>query len=136
MGYAANYADVIEWSQIRKIVPKEARAMQRALKKANVSLDDFCQAMERDGWESDLDSEASQQVVSAWASVSAAFTKATAVKGQGLTLAVRFHNADNDGDRYDDVSGGFFHVDGVYQLTPAGRQFAAKIERKFFVTFG
>ena len=25
MGYGANYADVIEWSEIKRIVPKEAR---------------------------------------------------------------------------------------------------------------
>jgi hypothetical protein len=144
MGFGASYADVIEWSQIKRIVPKEARALARELKRAGVSMDNFCQAMDREHWdyaEIALDDPTAvektiRQIESAWACLFAAFMKATAVDGVGLSLAARFHNADNDGDRYDDVSGGFFHVDGVYQLTPAGRKFAGKIERKFYVTFG
>jgi hypothetical protein len=144
MGYGASYADVIEWSEIKRLVPKEAHALARELKKAGVSMDNFCQAMDREHWdyaEIALDDpgaveKAIRQITSAWETLAAAFTKATTVEGAGLELVPRFHNADNDGDRYDDVSGGFFHVDGVYQLTPAGRKFAGKIERKFYVTFG
>ena len=144
MGFGANCVDVIEWSQIKRIVPKEARALARELKKAGVSMDNFCQLMDREEWDyAEIKSDdpnavekAIQQITNAWETLAAAFTKATTVDGAGLELTPRFHNADNDGDRYDDVSGGFFHVEGVHQLTPAGRKFADKIERKFFVTFG
>jgi hypothetical protein len=135
MGFGANYADVMDWKQIKKIVPKEARALDRVLKKAGVSLDNFCRAVDREDWgyaEIESDEKTIQQITSAWDSLSKVFTQAT----EGLELVPRFHNADNDGDQYDDVSGGFFHVEGMYQLTPAGRKFADKIERKFYVTFG
>jgi hypothetical protein len=137
MGFGANYADVMEWSQIKRIVPREARAMERALKKAGVSMDNFCQAVCREHWdyaEIKLDDQeaAIRQMTAAWETLSTAFTSTT----KGLVLEVRFHDADNDGDRYDDVSGGFFHVEGLYQLTSAGKNFADKIERKFYVTFG
>jgi hypothetical protein len=143
MGFGANYADVMEWPQIKKIVPKEARALERALKKAGASLDDFCKVVVCEDWDSlDTDvtdpkiAETIPRIQSAWETLSKAFTEATTVNGTGLELEPRFHNSDSEGDRYDDVSGGFFHVEGMHQLTPAGKKLADKIERKFYVTFG
>jgi hypothetical protein len=144
MGFGANYADVIEWSQIKRIVPKEARALARQLKKAGVSMDNFCRVMEWEDWDNaEIKSDdpnaverTTQQITSAWETLSAAFNKATMVDGEGLNLVPLFHDTENNGDRYDGVSGGFFHVDGVCRLSPAGKKFADKIERKFYVTFG
>ena len=138
MGFGANYADVMEWSEIKKIVPKEARALERELKRASVSLDTFCQVVDREDWgyaEIESDEKTIEQITLAWDALAKAFTEATMVE-RGLELVPRFHDADNQGDRYDDVSGGFFHVEGVYRLTPAATKFAGKIERKFYVTLG
>ena len=50
MGFAANFADVIGWNDIRKVVPKEAAAFQRQLKAAGINRDVFCHAMSLDDW--------------------------------------------------------------------------------------
>ena len=39
-------------------------------------------------------------------------------------------------DRGDELSGGSFAVDGVYQLTPAGKKYQDKIQRKCWNEFG
>lgn len=134
MGFGANFADVMEWDEIKKIVPNEAKALQDAMDCAKIDMDSFCQCIQHSEWGfAGLDNESNQvaKIESCWESLFFAFKKQT----DGLELCPMFHSND-DGDRYDDVSGGFFHVEGVYQQTPAGERFASKIERRFYVTFG
>ena len=108
-----------------------------------VSMDDFCRAMSQDAWneaqgardDDNAIEQAITQIESAWKKLADTFTKTTTVDGAGLELQPCYHDSD-DGDRYDDVEGGFFHVGGVYQLTPAGTKYAEKIERLGFVEFG
>ena len=113
--------------------------LERELKKASVSLDNFCQAMERgEDWDcAEVDDpDVVHEIIRLGRRWLRPSPRRRRLRVRGWSWSPRFHNADNDGDRYDDVSGGFFHVDGVYRLTPAGKKFAGKIERKFFVTFG
>jgi hypothetical protein len=139
MGFAANYADVIEWGNVEKIIPKEAAAFERQLKAAGITRDDFCNVTALENWDAanitlvgpEAIDGAIRQIETAWEKLSDAFTQATT----GLTLAPGYHSTEV-GDRYDDVQGGYFYLEGVYQLTPAGKKYADKIERKFFVTLG
>ena len=55
--------------------------------------------------------------------------------GAGLVLTSDYYGPE-EGGRYDEVQGGYFFVDGVYQKTAAGRKFAKWIERVSFVEFG
>ena len=142
MGFAASFADVIDWNDIRKVVPKEATAFQRQLKAAGIDRDVFCHAMYLDDWgiaDFQLDDAARdgtiRRITAAWEKLADAFTQKTTVGQAGLELVPGYHAAD-DGDRYDDVQNGYFHVEGVYQLTPAGEKYADKIKRKSFVTLG
>ena len=62
-------------------------------------------------------------------------------KKTGLELDLGFHDADEEGDRYDDINGYFFSVGEIWQKTPAARRLEKKygknsVDRKFFVTFG
>jgi hypothetical protein len=57
-------------------------------------------------------------------------------KSGGLDLALGFHDSDDRGDRYDEVNGLYWWVDGMYQLTAAGKRFRKDVTRKFFVQFG
>jgi hypothetical protein len=142
-GYGAYWADVMKWDDIKNIVPDEAAAFEQQLQAAGVKMDDFCDAMQAedlgrmnvvaDG--PDAVSQAIRQIEVAWKRLAESFTRATMVEGAGLELSPDYHNPEN-GDRYDEVEGGFFHVEGVYQLSPAGKKYGDRIERASFVVFG
>lgn len=53
----------------------------------------------------------------------------------GLELYLDYHDPD-DGDMYDEVNGVMWCVDGVYQLTEAGKIHHKQIQRKGWVSFG
>jgi hypothetical protein len=50
-GYAAHWADVMEWDDIKRIVPNEAAALEQQLQAAGVGMDDFCLANSIDDWD-------------------------------------------------------------------------------------
>ena len=143
LDYAGCWVDVMEWSDIAKIVPKEAAALERGLKAAGTDIDRFCEAAAREEWDclelavkdEKAIGKAVARIQDAWTRLSVAFTKATEVDGAGLTLEPRYHDPD-ECERGDEVVDGFFHVEGVYQLTPAGKKCAEKIERLTFVEYG
>ena len=53
----------------------------------------------------------------------------------GLGLEIGYHDEES-GDRYDEVNGIFWSVDGVYQYTEAGDKYKDRISRCFYVTYG
>lgn len=68
--------------------------------------------------------------------LSAAFTTATRVGDSELELYLGYHDSQAQGSAYDDVEEFFFHVDGMYQLSPAGAAIQDQVTRSFFVTYG
>jgi hypothetical protein len=66
------------------------------------------------------------------------FTEATKVGESELELCMGYHDSDSSGDRYDEVSGAYFHVDGCYAPTPAAKDLIKDsiIERQWFVVLG
>lgn len=128
MGYGANYADVMEDKNIKKLCPNTFQGLVTAIKMdeyAGGDLDDFAQLLNTQ--EIEPDSEAHI----AYDQLKLAFKRAT-----GLELILCYHDCDEYGDRYDEVNGHFWHIDGVYDLSEAGKKFQDKIKRKFYVTFG
>jgi hypothetical protein len=73
-----------------------------------------------------------QAVETAWDSLCAAFTE----KHPGLSLSLGYHASDDDGDRYDDIDGGFIELDGAYVLHSSAEKIREGFERQFFVVFG
>ena len=126
MGYAANYADVIQEKEVEIICPNEYKAFLDILEKAKIDLDTFAKDVAYNA-----DDHHIQEIVDGWFALEKAFEKAT-----GLWLTINHHDQSNDGSRYDDVDGYFFEVGNVYQLTPAGEKLKDKIKRKFYVSFG
>ena len=57
------------------------------------------------------------------------------IKTGGLELDICYHDPEN-GDCYDEVSGLFFTIRGVFQYTPAGERFKQFIETQGWVEFG
>ncbi len=144
MGYGANHAEVIEWEDIRKLCPKESRQFAKVLRKLGLDMDAGLQSLdigEFVGEWSNLpddmtEAQAQECVQSAFDQLATAFQKQTRVRGSSLTLLAGYHDQANHGDRYDELDGGYFHVEGNWQLSPSGKKLEKIIRRRFFVTFG
>jgi hypothetical protein len=124
MGYGACYADVIKAEDVWKLCPKEYEAFLDAVAKSDMSLDEFaidhCVLI-------DIDPE----VIDCWNALYKKFEEVT-----GLELDIYYHNSEDNGDRYDDVDGVFFAVEGMYELSEAGKKMKDKVQRQLYVTYG
>jgi hypothetical protein len=129
MGYGANFADVIEADTLKKICPKTYEAFVEALRTGEVELESFAQDIEHDAVDE------TSAMFKAYQELIDAFEKET-----DMSLGIGFHDADDQGDCYDEINGAFFWIDGMYSITPAGKKLKDRygdgVERKFFVTFG
>ena len=138
-GYGTYWADVMTWDSIKTIVPDEAAALEQELEAAGVSLDDFCASMLFLDLkkilavaDEDAANRAISQIEAAWQRLADSFKRATAVDGSGLELHTQYQDPDNT-DFCNEVDGGFFHVEGAYQLSPAGTRYIDRIQRVCFV---
>ena len=125
MGMAAASADVIEVKSIRKFCKDEYDAFIGLVEGCELDMEEFARNAEYDLDDYDKD------VVKAYKELCSAFENKT-----GLGLNVAFHNSEDEGDIYDDVDGIYWYVDGMYELTPAGKIMEKYVERKNFVQFG
>jgi hypothetical protein len=125
-GYGSNYADVIEEDAIRKFCPKEYKNLLKEIKKSDITFEDFAQMVACD----DL-SDDDKGMSDALEALMNAFETKT-----GLGLELGYHDSEDNGDKYDDISGAYWNVDGMFQLTPEGKKMDKYVNRKFFVTFG
>jgi hypothetical protein len=124
MGYGANFAEVIEQEDLEKLVPKELNEFLDVCDEDDTSFDEVAEGIQYDEY-------TSVKVHKKYRKLRAAFKRKTK-----LTLELHYHNSDDQGSCYDDVSGVYWSVDGMYQLSPAGKKLSKMVERKFFVTFG
>jgi hypothetical protein len=123
MGYAANFAEVIEQEFVKKQCPEQFEKFNSALdENQDETLESFAQNAE------DLDEKSKEGKT--YIELCEAFEKKT-----GLSLYISYHDPDN-GDTYDDVNGVMWCVDGVYELTPAGKKHQKQIQRVSWVSFG
>ena len=140
MGYSAGMADVITEAAIKKICPKEFNAFKSLLAKYKVDFENLAKAMDNYSDEIfigvELSPEDEEKVKTsfdrAFKFLRAAFKK----QSGGLELNLAFQDSNESGDRYDEINGAYWWVDGMYQLTPAGKKYRRSVERKFFVHFG
>ena len=139
-GYSGAYADTIEWDELEKICPTQCKKLSSLLKKHNVMMDSLLATI----CEMEYDEDRINDFVS--------YHNITDGVGEDMLLAVRelqiefsktglvihcgYHDSQDDGDRYDDLDGGFFRVEGMYQLTKAGEKFEEVITRCFYVQYG
>ena len=114
-------------------VRKHARyAWDRFIRLVNkqFSLQEFAQqyAQNEDFTELEI---ANPQLLRAYQKLQADFKKSTK-----LSLSLDYHDADNEGDRYDEVDGCFWSVGGVWKQTTAGKKYKNDIEHKLWVVYG
>ena len=126
MGYGVNYVDTVKDSFVKKNCPKEWKALMIALETSEEGLDLESLAIAIYHDEAD-----DKNVMIALENLQDSFEQKT-----GLSLTLGFHDVVECGDRYDEVNGSYWIVNGVYQYTPAGKKYKDKIDRKMFVTFG
>lgn len=125
MGYGANYADVIESNDVANVCEITWKKLEAALKSDDMSLEDFAHLL----YFNDVDEDSDTYL--AYLSLQKAFNHFT-----GLDLYLGFHDKEECGDRYDQINGYYWNVDGMYELTEAGKKMESVVDRKFFVTFG
>ena len=125
MGYMAYYADVISEECIQEQCLQEFEAFIQSFSDEDISLEEFAQTCQSYSQE-----EKNQNPYKAYQALCEAFHQKTE-----LDLYLDYHNPHN-GDRYDDVAGLMWCVEGVYQFTPAGKKYQQHIERMRWVSLG
>ena len=120
MGNYANYADVIQEGAIGKLVQKEWDALLQAVINSGEDWEDIA----RDLGSEDTDKDSA--VYKAYVSLQKAFLDKT-----GLELAV---DCRYETEGVDD--GAYWFVDGMYELTPAGKKMQRYVDREMWTTFG
>ena len=127
MGYGANYADVMETKDVQELCPEAWDKFVAAIEKVEdlAGIEDVAHMIYFDQLDDDDD------LALALKCLQSAFNHVT-----GLDLQLGYHDHDECGDRYDEINGHYWSVDGMYELTDAGLKFDDKVKRKSFVTFG
>ena len=157
MGYVACTAVVIAEKQLRSFLPEEYAAFEATVKecKDQVGFDlNFFAQLFRFGHDEnsfivacdqpDIKENADQvellqkKFFAAYDRLGQAFHEKTTVDGAGLVVHLSFHSTESEGDRYDDVDGRFWVVDGFFQKTPAAKMFEKQLglQEVFYVSFG
>lgn len=137
MGYGANFADTIKHEDVLSIgdIAKLWASIEVYLMEHDISFDEFAYAAAHDYFDSEFGTiDEVDTLMSIFQKVRDEFHKET-----GLDLDLSHHDSDNDGDRYDEVHGGFWIVDGLFEYTPEARALMArgiKPVRAFYVTMG
>jgi hypothetical protein len=130
MSHYANTAWVATAETLEKSLPSAWKKFTDVL--GDVSVNEFCQACQLDH-DLDVSDVRKNEIAKAWKEFVSTFMAATTVSGEGLTITPRYHE---DGERGDDISGGFFEIDGMEELTPAGEKYHGLFQRAYWVTYG
>ena len=116
----ASMVDTVEDSFVEGTVPYAYDRFKKAMESKGIDLDSFAQSIEFD----DVDND----VLPSYLEMCNTFNNET-----GLFLALEYHEQE---DKYDEVDGHYWSVDGVWERTNAGEKYIGQIARKSFVTLG
>lgn len=137
MGYGSVFVDAIEVDALESICKDAYNKLIDALLEGTEYVDEYCDA-DMQSFAKDIEYHEvgeDRPEYAAYQNLIDAFEKET-----NLTMGLGFHDQDETGDRYDDIDGAFFWIDGMYDLTPAGKALKDRcgedVGRKFFVQFG
>ncbi len=125
MGCAANFVDEISDEDVKALCPVEHAALLAAIEKEGLEFEDFA----REKSYEDFDNEV---VTAAYDALREAFN----VASHGAYLLIGYHDSDNQGDCYDEVSGAYWDVGGLTTPTEAAKFLGDKVQSRGFVTLG
>lgn len=133
-GFAANHADVIPIPTVAELCPDEVEefvaAAARTFPEQDIADVEAALALLATELACGDDEVHGGEVVAAWKALAWRFRQRT-----GLEIGVDFHDPTNGGP-YDEVEGAFLTVEGMYEVSPAGRPFVGVVERRSWVSFG
>lgn len=147
MGYGANYAETISKENLIKVVNDESLVNNFINKFTNYRFAE-CETADYDELaitvsgedirDIEQDSKRFKELKALWDKIAKKFKDETK-----LDLYINYHDANDDGDCYDDVDGLYFNFYpcDLYKPTKAYKAMMEKfgediVERKFYVTFG
>lgn len=126
MGTYAQMADVVHVEFVKEVCPQEYAALNEALERLDIIWDQLADS-EWSGLELETDEE-EDTIGPLLTKLKESFRERT-----GFCLYLVYHNAK---DRGDEIDGCTWAVDGVYQLTTAGKKYKDKIQRCSWTIFG
>jgi len=133
-GFSANHADVIPTAKVVELCPDEVDAFVAAAAAAypdrGIAEIEAALTVLATELACGDDEVHGGETVAAWKTLAWRFHQRT-----GLELGVDYHDPE-DGGPYDEVEGVFLFVEGMYEVSPAGRPFVGVVERRSWVTFG
>jgi hypothetical protein len=128
MGNAPCHAWIISLEGLKAICPEAVEAFEAILTERDFTWDSFARDLELE--------EVPDDLLAHWETLQRAFEAATTVNGSHLELDIGFYDSEK-GDLYDELeSGCYFTVDGVTQLTEAGRKFKEHLTEQSWTVFG
>lgn len=148
MGYGANFAETISIENLTKVVG-DKELVDSFVEKFNKyhftkgeieNYGDLAQTVSGENPSSgiDPDRKAFKDLKALWDKIAEKFKAET-----GIDLYIDYHDANDQGDCYDDVDGLYFNIShsALYQPTKAYKTMMKKfgdgiVEREFFVRFG
>jgi hypothetical protein len=143
------YADVIAQEKVKELCPEEFEAFLVALRESEVVSDEMSPEdgdLDRIQYVTQqylmFDDHCPPEIDAAWQALVTRFAEVTrdeaAFGGStpGLKLFIGYHDSESSGGAYDGVDGVYWVVDGMYELSSAGRKCQEFVERKHFVQWG
>jgi hypothetical protein len=133
MSTSASFAETVTNEFVTKTCPDEMAGLLKVLAENDYDIDRLAMTSTFGGdiqgeLEMDLDEDVALLILNTYDGLAMAFLKET-----GLDLSIRHNEKD---DRGDEVDGMFWEVDGVYELSAAGKKYKGDITRKFWTDFG
>lgn len=122
MGYAGWSALILEEAEVNKLNPYHYGKLLEKMQELGLDLDGLAQAYR------DIDSISTPESFGLTDDSAAELFHLLkdlidAIEAEhGIRVYLGYHNHEDDGDRYDDIIGGYWEVDeaDIYMLTPAG----------------
>jgi hypothetical protein len=133
MSTSASFAETVTNEFVTKTCPEEMAGLLKVLAENEYDIDRLAMTSTFGGdiqgeLEMDLDEDVALLILNTYDTLAMAFLGVT-----GLDLSIRHNEKD---DRGDEVDGMFWEVDGVYELSVAGKMYKENITRKFWTNFG
>ncbi len=131
MGYGSAFADVISQEDLIEIIPSAKKFFDFVGDEFNA----FAQFEDQSYWSGDeeISSERMQEIGLLWIAVKDEWSN----RFLGSAIDLCFHDHESEGDRYDEVEGGFVVVSGHMIRNPSiPDEVHKKIQTLRWVTFG
>ena len=131
MGFAGAYAYVVKTETIKTICPDEYQAFVQAVEASEKDEFEIADTLQYENGENEIEDT---DVAKAYIALCKAFDEET-----GLGLGIGYHDSEGLGDRYDEVDGIYWYLDGLYVLSEEAKEFAEMghtWKKVSFVQFG